>query len=396
MNGNRRHFLYTLGAVPLALAGCGGGGSSGNSAPPVQTFAAKPVVDNLTDAVITQTYRNLNLQAAALLTAVQTLAGAPTEAAMDAAQLAWKSTRVPWESSEGFLFGPVDALGIDPAIDSWPLNTPDLQDFLASNPNATQADIENASDDLRGFHAIEFLLFGDGVNDSDKAVSELTMAEANYLVALAQAFKSRTQALESAWTTSFNGTGAYAAKLKNPAAGGLYASYAAVLQELINGIVGISDEVANAKMAEPLGTSAGTADTSKVESQYSWDSLTDFHNNIQSVLNVYTGKLGFDWTSDTVSAASNGLYAFVAFHDTTLAQRVLNEIVDAQKKIALIKGDGVNTTTAFGGNAKSFRTQLGNEAGRALINAAIAACNTLRNTLDGSVAPLVAKTTFAN
>jgi putative iron-regulated protein len=62
---------------------------------------------------------------------------------------------VPWESSEGFLFGPVDVLGVDPAIDSWPLNTPDLTTFLNSNPAATKADVAAAGDDLRGFHAIE-------------------------------------------------------------------------------------------------------------------------------------------------------------------------------------------------------------------------------------------------
>lgn len=391
-NIHRRQLLLALGAAPLALAGCGGGG--GDSTP--QSFNAKPMVDNVADAIITQTYRNLNTQAAALLAAVQALAAAPTsESAMDAAQAAWKATRVPWESSEGFLFGPVDSLGIDPAIDSWPLNTPDLQAFLASNPNATQADIENASDDLRGFHAIEYLLFGDGVADNDKAASELTTAEANYLVALAQAFKARTQALESAWTTNFNNAGPYATTLKSPGAGRTYTGYAAVLEELINGLAGIADEIGNAKMAEPLGTSIATADTSKVESQYSWNSLTDFHNNLQSVMNTYTGRLGFNWASDTVASSLNGVYAFVAYHDTTLANRVFNEIADAQKKVALIKGDGVNTTTAITGSAKPFRTQISNDTGRALITTAIAACNTLKASLETNVKPLIARTTFS-
>lgn len=390
----RRTVIMGLGSIPLILAGCGGGGGGGGTTTPAG-FSPKAMVDNIADAIVTQTYRNLNTQAAALLSAVQALAASPAdETKMDAAQAAWKATRVPWESSEGFLFGPVDSLGIDPAIDSWPLNTPDLQAYLATNPNPTQTDIENAGDDLRGFHAIEYLLFGDGVNSNDKPASALTTPELNYLVALAQAFKARTQALESAWVTDFNASGPYATTLKTPGAGKAYTSYAAVLQELVTGLVTIADEVGNAKIAEPLGTSIGDADTSLVESQYSWNSLTDFHNNLQSILNVYTGKLGFNPSSETVTTSLNGLYAFVAFSDTTLAARVFNEIIAAQRKIALIKGDGVDSTTAITGIAKPFREQISDPVGRSLIEEAISACNTLRTTLDSAVKPLIGSTTL--
>jgi putative iron-regulated protein len=392
---NRRFMLSALGAATLTLAGCGGGGGGGGD--DGVSFSAAAMATNLADNIITQTYRNMNTQAAALLVAVQALQAAPAdEATMNAAQEAWKAARVPWESSEGFLFGPVDALGIDPSIDSWPLNTADLQAFLATNPDATQEDIENASDDLRGFHAMEYLLFGDGTTDNDKLAAELTTAEVNYLVALAQAFKARTQELETSWTTAYGGSTAYGARLKTPGASNpSYTSYAAVVEELVNGVIGIADETANTKMAEPMGATLADADTSQVESQYSWNSLTDFHNNLQSIMNVYTGKLGFSWQTDTASASMNGLYAFVAAHDASLAARVVTEIRDAQQKVALIKGDGDNTTTVISGTAKPFREQILNESGRALITAAIAACNTLRTTLDSDVLPLIAVTTFA-
>lgn len=387
----------------LGLAACGGGGGGSDSsavtpppAPGKVTFDATAVIDNETDAVITQTYKNLNSQASALLKSVEAFKDGVTEAEMDTARTMWKATRVPWEASEGFLFGPVDALGIDPVIDSWPLNTPDLQAFLAAKPNATQADIDNASDDLRGFHAIEYLLFGDGVSINDKAASAVTAAEANYLVALAQSFKARTQELEDGWVKDFAGKGAYATLVKTAGAGNtVYSSQSSVMEELINGLSGIADEVANAKMTEPFGPSLEKADTSLVESQYSWNSLTDFHNNLQSVLNVYTGKIGYSPSGDSISANLNGVYAFVLKHDATLANRVLAEIIDAQQKIALIKGDGNPTTTAITGSAKPFRTQISDQNGRVLIQAAIDASNKLFNTLDLQVLPLVAKTEFS-
>ncbi|MGF1644738.1 MAG: imelysin family protein [Thiotrichales bacterium] len=390
-----------------AVAACSGGGGGGettepgtNSVPSSKvSFAATALINNEADAIITQTYKNLNSAAAELQVAVQALAAdGATGQELDAAQEKWKVARRPWEQSEGFLFGPVDSLGVDPAIDSWPLNISDLSAFLTARPSATQADVDNAADDLRGFHAIEWLLFGDGVDANDRDAATLSSAELNYLVALTAAFKGRTQALEDAWVQNFNGRGPYANLLKTAGVAGntIYASRGAVIEELVNGLATIADEVANAKIAEPLGTSIGTADTTKVESQFSWNSLTDFHDNLQSILNAYTGKLGYNPASDSISDTLNGLYAFVLKHDATLANRVLDEIITAQRRIALIKGDGIATTTAISGSAKPFRQQILNDTGRALITEAMAATNKVFNSFTDDVLPLIAKTEFTN
>lgn len=384
----------------LALSACGGGGGSGSASTAAGAvgFSAQAVVDNQADNIITQTYADLNSAAGDLLAAVQALAaGGATEAEMDAAQAAWKAARVPWESSEGFLFGPVTALSVDPAIDSWPLNTPDLSTFLAGNPAATKADVEVGGDDLRGFHAIEWLLFGDGVADNDKTAAELSAESGaiNYLVALAGHFKDQTQLLEDSWTTDFGGNGPYAALVKAPAAGNpAYGSYTAVMTELIDALIGIADEIGNAKIADPLGADIAAADTTQVESQYSWNSLTDFHDNVQSIMNAYTGRLGFDWQTDTLSDTDNGLYAFVLVHDSVLAMRVFDEIRAAQQAIALIKGDGDNTSTDIGAGDVPFRNQIESAAGRLLIDAAVAALNTLLTSLNDDVKPLIGNTDF--
>ncbi|MEZ5738277.1 MAG: imelysin family protein [Burkholderiaceae bacterium] len=385
-------------AVTIPLAACGGGS---DPAPVTQTpaFDAKALIANVVDNVIVATYANLDARADALLAAVVALQeGGATDLELDAAQQAWRDARKPWEASEGFIFGPVDALAIDPAIDSWPLNTPDLAAFIATNPAASQADVENAGDDLRGFHAIEYLLFGDGVVDNDRDAGELTAGELNYLVALTRAFAARTRQLTDAWSVDFNGAGPYSGLLKTAGAAGnaAYSSGGAVLEELINAVAGIADEVANAKIAEPYGASAAAADTSLVESQYSWNSLADFHDNLQSILNVYTGQRGFDPDSATISAASPGLYAFVASRDVALAERVLAETIAAQRRIALINGDGNDRTTAIVGIAKPFREQISDATGRALIAEAIAAISTLLRSLDGEVLPLVGTTQVSN
>lgn len=40
--------------------------------------------------------------------------------------------REPWEKSEAFLFGPVDAMGLDPNMDSWPLDQASIIQILNS------------------------------------------------------------------------------------------------------------------------------------------------------------------------------------------------------------------------------------------------------------------------
>lgn len=394
--------VISTSALVLGLAGCGGASDPEPVAgpPPATggnvTFDAEAMIINTADNIITPTYVELDQRAAQLVSSAESLDdGGATEAELDAAQAAWRAARAPWEASEGFLFGPVDSLGIDPAIDSWPLDTPALSAFLAATPNATQQDVESASDDLRGFHAIEYVLFGDGVSSNDRQATSLTAPEIKYLVALSRAFKARTALLVAAWTTDFNGTGPFAATVKTPgAANASYKSQSAVIEEFVNGLAGIAAEVGSAKIGEPLGTSIGAADTTKVESQYSWNSLADFHDNVQSILNVYTGKRGFNPSIDTVSAGQNGLYAFVAAHDAALATRTLDEILDAQRKIALIKGDGDTSSAAIGAGDKPFRQQIPDAGGRVLIQAAVDALTKLQATLEAGVQPLIGKTTF--
>jgi uncharacterized iron-regulated protein len=88
----------------------------------------------------------------------------PTEANLANVRQAWREARVPWEKSEGFLFGPVDQQGIDPSIDSWPVNETDLDAVLESGQTLTKSYIDGLDGTLKGFHTIEYLLFGTSSN----------------------------------------------------------------------------------------------------------------------------------------------------------------------------------------------------------------------------------------
>lgn len=127
------------------------------------------IVKDYVDIVILPTYKDLRDKNAALYTAVRNLSDTRSNAAFEAACEAWLEARAPWEMSEAFLFGPVDALGLDPNMDSWPLDQDAIVNHLSSG-NVSDLIWGDGDDDgkveaaqnIRGFHTLEFLLFKDG------------------------------------------------------------------------------------------------------------------------------------------------------------------------------------------------------------------------------------------
>jgi len=127
------------------------------------------IVANYVDNVVLPTYRNLAERNRGLLAAIKAFASEPSDKAFENACNAWLESREPWEESEAFLFGPVDALGLDPNMDSWPLDQDAIVNHIRSG-NFDDLDWGDGDDDdkveaaqnIRGFHTLEFLLFKNG------------------------------------------------------------------------------------------------------------------------------------------------------------------------------------------------------------------------------------------
>lgn len=128
-----------------------------------------PVVKQYVDAVVLPTYQDLAALNAKLDEAVKTFKANPSNNAFAACANAWLTAREPWESSEAFLFGPVDEMGLDPNMDSWPLDQAQIAQILKSQ-NFSGLNWEDGDSDekiegaqsLRGFHTLEYLIFKDG------------------------------------------------------------------------------------------------------------------------------------------------------------------------------------------------------------------------------------------
>lgn len=350
-----KHLLFGLG-ISLVAISC----SEDDSGVVDNSFDDPAIIQGYADQVIVPKYEMLDTNAAALVSAVEALVADPTDTNLSAAQDAWRATRTPWEQSESSLFGPVDSNGYDPALDSWPVNLTDINGVLASEEELNQSFFDSLSPESKGFHTIEFFLFGEN-GDAD---AEFTEREAQYLSAATADLKVTTSALLGSWT---EGDSAYKTVFTSAGEEGntVYPSRAAAAQEIASGIVVILDEVANGKIADPFDE----RDVTLVESPFSANSLADFRNNIAGAKEAYLG----DFSIGTKSGV--GLGDWVQEQDTELNARVLAEFDAAISAIEAIPAP--------------FKDAILNDDGRAKIQEAVDAINTVRVSFESDINPLI-------
>ena len=400
--------LAIAGAL-MALGACGGGGDGGGGnnnpppPPPATGFDASAVLGALATDTIFATYTEMSGATSDLLDAVNVLAaGNVTRATLQAAQDAWIAARVPWEASEGFLWGPIDTQGLDPGLDSWPVDKVQLDNVIASNLDLSdQGVIDTLDTTVKGFHTIEYLLFNDGTGNQDtygcgvapsgtdacldNIITALTSdpRRLEYLVGITIDVHDVAASAVEAWDAA---GGDYINTVEDAGQGStVYTSQRSVMQEVVQGLIGITDEVANAgKINDPFTAH----DPLTVESKFSGNSLTDFQYNIRSIRNIYCGMYsGTPDDTDTVcgTAGDAGLTAFVSDEDAALDATVRAQIDDAVDAIGLIP-------EPFEQAVIDSATDADVEAS---IQSAIDAINVLKATLEGEVTDLVADSEFA-
>ena len=296
-----------------------------------QETALRQVLTNLVSNVIVPTYTDLANDVEDLEKTLNGLTPSTiTQAQIDKACADFKAARQHWERSEAFLGGAASDFSIDPTIDSWPLDRAELLDYFKGG---MKAEIEDESTIL-GFHALEFILFRNGQN---RKVAELQgndtytnfesvsgADELKYAQQVCKLLKERCFQLQVAWEGEKNASRVAvvkAAGLPYQTENGL--SYgdnligagqnskstfpslkdavAQVLSDDEGSCVAICNEVGTAKVANPF--SAG--DIAYVESPYSYNSITDFQDNIRSIRNVWFG-------STNGNAAAGSFNAFFA------------------------------------------------------------------------------------
>ena len=281
--------------------------------------------------VVLPTYGTLADKSLSLYDAVTALQSSRTDANVATACSLWKDARQYWEWSEAFLFGAASKYYIDPHIDTWPLDKVALDNLLGSEK--MMGDIENVvanlNNGLVGFHGLEYIIFREGEN---RPAAQMTDDELKYAAAVAKDLALSCARLEAAWA-GMDEISERKAELIEEAemepednfgeqmllcgqAGSVWKSVTADSEQILEGCKDIIDEVGNSKIGKPYTGE----DVNYIESPHSWNSITDFYDNVVSIRNAYFGKLGAE--------APNGhsVSAFVREADEQADQDVIDAI----------------------------------------------------------------------
>jgi uncharacterized iron-regulated protein len=321
----------------LVLAGLAAWSGCGSMAPSDDDagFTDTQIIDDYVDRVIVPTYTLLNVRFEALRSSIDAMAGGVTAENLAAAQQAWIDAREPWEQNEAFLFGPVST-GYDGALDNWPLSQGDLDGILTGTVELTPEFIALQDSNVKGFHAAEYLLFGEG---SAKSAADFTNPrELEYLSLIADEMVQLSASLKSDWTVSYMDGDPYAEVFRSAGQGSrAYPSLESAAEEIVQGMIGICNEVANGKIATPVEEQRPDL----IESHFSYNSLVDFQNNIRSVQNAY---LGDDPAAGAAglcegdpACQGKGLNEFVASIDPAIDAELQAEIIAAIDAIGAIR-----------------------------------------------------------
>ncbi len=328
--------------------------------------------------VVVPTYKSLADNAIKLADICNQLKDKPSQALVEEACKSWIKARIYWEQSEAILFGAAGDYNIDPHIDSWPLQKTQLDNILKNQELLDELKENGAGADgfsslgygLLGFHAVEYIIFRDG---KARNVSEISENELIYNAAVSQDLANQTIRLEASWA----GIDAVSASKKKTLeefeieptlnygeimfTAGMpgntsYKTQVDAMVQIFQGAGDITDEVGNTKITDPV-TSGNVLD---VESWYSWNSISDFADNIRSVRNVYYGSV-----DGTVHA--NSLATFMEKNHKELDAKIRKAIDKAIKEIEAMP--------------KPFRNHLK----KSETQSAVDACNALMEQIDAAI-----------
>jgi len=346
-----KKILFVSAVAIIGLSACHKSGNSPSANDDFTTLEGTVLTD-FTNNVGIPGYTQLKTDAATLNASLQTLETTPTEDNLTAAKTNWKNMRKTWEQAEGFLFGPVEDNDYDPNMDTWPTDYTQMDSLLASNNPLQVSDIQGFTLSLRGYHPIEYLIFGD--HGSRKA-ADITARQKKYISSLSTDLTNTCNDLYASWTS-----GGFAAQITTAGTGSAkYAKRQEVFLAIVGSMADICGEVGEGKMKEPFDAK----DPQLVESPYSGNSLTDFKNNIIGAQNVYLGLGGGKGISDLVAAKNKsldnqvkGLFtaAINSFDNITVTyeQAIINQRVQCQQTMDAV----VALKTALEGDVTSFIT----------------------------------------
>lgn len=313
---NRKFLFGALVPITAIVVSCGGDGSK---APPVSTDDIKTNYVAMAHAA----YLDSLATATFLKGAVDTFIATPSEDNLDAAKVAYKAARVPYQQSEIMRFDTVITINQDldadgglasvddweGQVNAWPLDENHIVSIIEGSDAIDQALLiaQNGADDneanvATGVHAVEFMLWGEDNNGTAAGAGERPATDfandgtcadafcarrANYLEAATNLLVADLTAMVAEWSPTASTT---AGTLSNN-----FLASDLALDYMLGSIISMAtDELASARM----GSGLELGDPEEEHDCFSDFSHVAIYYNFQGVRNAFYG------TYDEVSGAS--------------------------------------------------------------------------------------------
>lgn len=333
-------FFAALLAVSAAFTSCNEDNNDNNSAKAALEAKFQTVNEDFVNKSVLVTYRALADGNKKLVDAVEAM---KDDAGVEAACEAWKESRRQWEYSEAFLFGPATVYSIDPHIDTWPFDATKFDNLMKNFDPSDETSFDNMSEiistteNLTGFHAVEYILFRDGearsyddLSDKDLAFCKLAsqdlyLASLKLVSAWGGELSEDEQAIldDAEFESDINYGDNF---VKAGKAGSTYSDITTATLDIISGAREILGEVADSKIGAPYTG----ANTDYIESPYSHNSITDFYDNIMSCKHTLYGGADVNGTTPNENSLIGVCLKVTQF-------KSLAEDVEAKLEIALEK-----------------------------------------------------------
>ena len=244
--------IAALAISSIAITGCGGGPNK------------KDISNAMVDSVVLPSYSKLVQASKDLNQDIKNLISKPSKISFEKARRTWRSSRKAWEKTETWAYGPAETLDFDPNLDDWPVSTNELSQTLDSKSAFTINTFKKLDTTSRGFHGIEYVLFGRGNN----SVEDLNPNELAYLKIAGDDLVNNSEGLLLSWS-GVEGFGTMVVK-SNPSN---------AILDILSGIEGCMAEVSDGK----LGAAFDTNDSGALESTFSGNTGNDIVSNLKGV-----------------------------------------------------------------------------------------------------------------
>ncbi len=266
-------------AAAVSVAACGS--TDGEDEP------RRAALKDLAAHVIVPNYRDLSVAAARMAARAAEFEATPNEASLDALREAWRNARALWKRSQAFEFGPAEELRTGAKIDWVPTRESRVESAIAADGVLDNAYVEDLGSNQKGFLALEYLIF-DPLDGSIRVLDVLSSGDCarrrHFVRALCDNLSDQAFQLYDAWRP---GGGDFEFELGDAGRGsGTYPTIKSALDELLNQMVFLSEDVADAQLMAAVGLE-GEPDPTAIDARRSGSGRRDVLENLISIQNAF-------------------------------------------------------------------------------------------------------------